>query len=139
MEYMVKRSPHAVYDLKYHIVFAPKYRKSILVGPIEARLRELLKEISEEYGFELREAELMPDHVHLLVEVAPRWSPARVVQVYKSVTAREIFREFPRLRERLWAGELWSDGYYVASVGDKITTEMVKRYIRHQRQLTLKL
>ena len=76
--------------------------------------------------------EVMEDHVHVFVEVPSRYSPARVVQVMKSISAREVFRKFPDLRNQLWAGELWNDGYFVRSVGDKVTADIIRKYIEYQ-------
>jgi len=131
---MPKRTHHAVYDLKYHLVWIPKYRKSLLLGSIEKRLKELFYEIAEEHGFEILEMELMPDHVHLFVSAAPRWAPGKIVGTFKTITSKIIFEEFPQVKKKLWGGHLWSAGYYAGSVGDKITAETIKRYIRHQRQ-----
>ena len=131
---MPKRAHHAVYDLKYHLVLIPKYRKSLLLGSIEKRLKELFYEIAEEHDFEILEMELMPDDVHLFVSAAPRWAPGRIVGTFKTITSKIIFEEFPQVKKKLWGGHLWSAGYYVGSVGDKITGETIKRYIRHQRQ-----
>ena len=131
---MPKRTHHAVYDLKYHLVWIPKYRKSLLLGSIEKRLKELFYEIAGEHDFEILEMELMPDHVHLFVSAAPRWAPGKIVGTFKAITSRIIFEEFPQVKKRLWGGHLWSAGYYAGSVGDKITAETIKRYIRHQRQ-----
>ena len=72
------------------------------------------------------------DHVHLFLLVPPKYAPAKVVQIMKSISGREIFKEFPRLRKQLWAGEFWADGYFVRSVGDNVTSEIIKRYIRYQ-------
>jgi putative transposase len=132
---MPKRTHHAVYDLKYHLVWIPKYRKSLLLGPIERWLEELFHEIAEEQGFEILEMQLMPDHVHLFVSAAPRWAPGKIVGTFKAITSKVIFEEFPQIRKKLWGGHLWSAGYYAGSVGDKITAETIKRYIRHQRQM----
>jgi putative transposase len=75
---------------------------------------------------------IQPDHVHLLLHAPPQYGPARIVQVMKSISAREIFERFPQLRRQLWAGEFWNDGYFVRSVGDEVTTELIKHYIRYQ-------
>jgi len=131
---MPKRTHHAVYDLKYHLVWIPKYRKSLLLGSIEKRLKELLCEIAEEHDFEILEMELMPDHVHLFVSAAPKWAPGKIVGTFKEITSKIIFEEFPQVKKKLWGGHLWSAGYYAGSVGDRITAETIKRYIRHQRQ-----
>ena len=85
------------------------------------------------------EMEVMEDHVHLFVEAPPSLSPAKVMNILKGITSREMFMKFPGLRRILWAGELWADGYYAATVGDKVTAEVVRRYIKEQRQHELPL
>jgi putative transposase len=72
------------------------------------------------------------DHVHLFVSCPPRDAPARVMNVVKSITARELYAEFPRLRRSHWGGKLWADGYYVGSAGDHVTSDLIKRYIEYQ-------
>jgi len=131
---MPKRTHRAVYDLKYHPVWIPKYRKSLLLGSLEARLKELFYQIAEEHDFEILAMELMPDHVHVFVSAAPKCAPGKIVSIFKNITSKITFEEFPQVKKKLWGGHLWSAGYYAASVGDKVTTEMVKKYIRHQRQ-----
>ena len=129
---MVRRTKHAVYDLKYHMVWIPKYRRDVLSGEVSGYLKEVFQQISEEYEFRIDTMEVMEDHVHIFVEVPPRYSPAQAVQILKSVSAREVFKKFPKLRKQLWAGELWSDGYFVRSVGDKVTTDIIRKYIEYQ-------
>lgn len=130
----VRRTKHAVFDLKYHLVWIPKYRKHILVGEVAQYAREMLQRIAHEYEFWVDTMEVMEDHVHVFLEASPRYSPAQVVQIMKSRAAQEIFRKFPQLRKQLWAGELWSDGYFVRSVGDQVTAEVIRRYIEYQTQ-----
>jgi putative transposase len=128
----LRRTKHAVYDLKYHLVWIPKYRKDILSGEVSEYLKGVFQQISEEYEFRIDTMEIMEDHVHIFVEVPPRYSPAQAVQILKSVLAREVFKKFPKLKEQLWAGELWSDGYFVRSVGDKVTADIIRKYIEYQ-------
>ena len=128
----IRRTKHAVYDLKYHLVWIPKYRNQIMDKEVSDYLRTVFEKIAEEYEFRIGTMEVMEDHVHIFVEVPPRYSPARVVQIMKSISAREVFSEFPHLREQLWAGEMWKDGYYVRSVGDKVTADIIRRYIEYQ-------
>jgi len=137
----VKRAKHAVYDLKYHFVWIPKYRKLVLKGPVAESLKQIFHGIAERYELEIDMLEVMPDHVHLFVLVPPKYSPSHVVQVLKSVSAREVFQRHPALREELWGGELWSDGYFVRSVGDEVTADVIRRYIKlqHEDQLRLDL
>jgi putative transposase len=135
----VKRTSHAVYDLKYHIVWIPKYRKILLQGSIAKRLKEIFEGIAERYEFDIDTMEIMKDHVHLFIGAPPRYSPSRIVQIMKSISVKKIFKEFPEVREQLWGGELWSDGYFVRSTGDKVTAEVIRKYIKHQHQKQLKL
>ena len=128
----VRRTKHAVYDLKYHLVWIPKYRKHILDKEVSDYLKDIFNMIAEEYEFRIDTMEVMEDHVHIFVEVPPKYSPARVVQIMKSISAREVFKKFPNLREQLWAGEMWNDGYFVRSVGDKVTADIIRRYIEYQ-------
>ena len=82
--------------------------------------------------------EVMEDHVHLFLIAPPRYAPAGIVQIMKSISAKKVFEEFPEIREKLWGGELWNDGYFVRSVGDKVTTEVIRKYIKfqHKQQLS---
>ena len=128
----IRRTKHAVYDLKYHVVWVPKYRKDILDREISDYLKATFNKIAEEYGFRIDTMEVMEDHVYIFVEVPPRYSPAQVVQIMKSISAREVFKVFPDLRKQLWAGELWNDGYFVRSVGDEVTADVIRKYIEYQ-------
>ena len=89
--------------------------------------------IIEEHDFEISAMELMPDHVYLFISVPQKWALGKSVGIFKTITSKIIFEEFPQVKEKLWGGHLWRAGYYVASVGDKVTAEVVKKYIRHQR------
>ena len=130
----IKRTRHAVYDLKYHFVWAPKYRKKILRGDVAEYVEQIFRRIAEEYEWEIDEMAVESDHVHLFLQVPPRYAPAQVVQIMKSISARETFEQYPQLRKQLWAGEFWGAGYFVRSVGDKVTTETIRNYIRYQDQ-----
>ena len=130
----IRRTSHAVYDLKYHMVWVPKYRKMILRGELAKRLKTTFQEISERYEFEIDTMEVKDDHVHLFLSAPPRYSPARVVQIIKSISAKKVFKQFPEVKKQLWGGEFWGDGYFVRSVGDKVTSEVIRRYIKYQQQ-----
>ena len=127
-------SAHAVYELKYHFVWAPKYRKRILVGDIAQRTRDMFQQIAVAYGMDIDTLEVMEDHVHLFLSAPPRYAPARIVQILKSLSARRLFAECPRLRRKLWGGKLWEDGYIVRSVGDEVTADVIRRSIRYPKQ-----
>ena len=128
----IRRTKHAVYDLKYHLVWIPKYRKHILTGDVVGYLKEVFNHIAEEYGFEIDTMEVVEDHVHIFLEAPPRYAPAKVVQIMKSISGRELFKKFPKIKKQLWADELWNDGYFVRSVGDKVTADIIRKYIKYQ-------
>jgi putative transposase len=130
----IKRTHHAVYDLKYHLVWIPKYRKSLFSKEISNYTIEIFREIAEQYEFEIDTMEIMEDHVHIFVSAPPRYSPSEIVQVFKSISARKVFKKYPQLRRVLWKGELWNDGYFVRSVGDKVTSDIIRRYIEYQHK-----
>ena len=129
----LRRSEHAVYDLKYHFVWIPKYRKRILTAEIAECAKSVFQRIAEEYGMIIDKMGVVEDHVHIFLEAPPRLSPSRIVQILKSISAREIFRQFPRLRKELWGGHLWSAGYFVRAVGDEVTSDVIRRYIEYHK------
>jgi putative transposase len=116
------------------MVWVPKYRKMILGGELAKRLKMTFEEISERYEFEIDTMEVWDDHVHLFLSAPPRYSPAEIVQIIKSISAKMVFKEFPEVKKQLWGGEFWSDGYFVRSVGDKVTSEVIRRYLKYQQQ-----
>jgi putative transposase len=129
----IKRRSHAVYDLKYHLVWIPEYRRMVLRGDLAKRLNVVFQEIAERYEFEVDTREVKDDHVHLFLSVPPRYFPARVVQIMKGISAKMVCEEFPGVEKQLWGGEFWSDGYFVRSVGGKVTSEVIRRYIKYHQ------
>jgi putative transposase len=129
----LKRTSHAVYDTQYHLVWAPKYRKKILIGVVGQQMQEVLQEIAQAYDIAIEEMEVSPDHVHIFCSFPPRLSIAQVVTRLKSLSARAIFQEHPQVKRQLWGGSLWEEGYFARTVGDKVTAEVIKKYIQHHR------
>ena len=124
-----------VYDTTYHLVWCPKRRKTIFKdAELRHRADQLFREISDEYEFEIQEMEVGEDHVHILISFDPKYSIGQVVRTLKSISARELFREFPRIKKRLWSGQLCEDGYFARTVGDRMTRQIVEKYIRQHRQ-----
>lgn len=97
-------------------------------------MRELLLEIAESYQIEIEELEVSVDHVHIFCSFPPKLSITQVVTRFKSLSARAIFREQPQIKRQLWGGEFWEDGYFARTVGDKVTAEIIKRYIQNHRE-----
>ena len=129
----LKSGAHTKYDLKYHFVWCPKYRKMVLSGNIGKYISHLIYEIAERYDLEVVELAVMEDHVHLFVSANPDDSPSRLIQMIKSITARELFKRFPGIKRQLWGGAIWERGYFVMSSGTGTTDEMIQQYIKEQR------
>ena len=130
----LKRTSHAVYDTKYHLVWTPKYRKWIMKGDIRKRAQEIFKEISTNQEFDIDTLEVSEEHVHIFLSFPPRYSISRVVGMLKSISASVIFKEYPDVKQELWGGEFWEDGYFVRTVGDKVTAEVIRKYIKYHRE-----
>ena len=130
----IRSTKHAVYDLKYHLVWVPKYRKHVFDDEMWEYVKEIFQQIAEEYEFSIDIMEVLEDHVHIFIEAPPRYSPSQIVQTLKSISAREVFKRYPKLRKELWAHELWNDGYFVRSVGDQVTADIIRKYIEYQTQ-----
>lgn len=124
------RGPHYVYVINYHLVWIPRYRKKVLVGPIADRLKALFAEISSQYGFEILAVEVMPDHVHLFVSAPPKFAPSDLARYFKGISSRRLMQEFPALRRQYWGkhATLWAEGYYVGTAGH-VSAATIKRYI----------
>ena len=123
------RGAHTVYRLAYHFVWIPRYRRRVLTGDVAQWLEESLREICTARDWEIEVLTVQSDHVHLFVSCPPHDAPARVTNVIKSITARELYAEFPRLCKSHWGGKLWTDGYYVGSAGEHVTSDLIKRYM----------
>ena len=125
-----KTNNNIVYSCKYHIVWCPKYRRKVLVGEVETRLKELAIEIANELSVEIIEMETDRDHIHILCEVDPQFGVAEFVKKVKGRTSRILRDEFPHLRKRL--PTLWTNSYFVSTVGGA-PLEVIKQYIENQQ------
>jgi putative transposase len=119
-----------VYNLHYHFVWCPKYRKPVLIGPVADALGQLLVEKAPALDVEIEALEIMPDHVHLFVSVPPTEAPQHLANQFKGYTSRHLRQRFAHLRTRL--PSLWSRSYYVGSAG-LVTEETIKQYIAAQK------
>ena len=122
---------HCRYSCKYHVVFCPKYRLSCLVGGIDTRLKELLVEKVASDGITILEMEVMPDHVHLLLELLPTVAVGTQVGRLKGYTSRILRKEYPKLKSRL--PSLWTNRYFVSSCGG-VTIDQIRKYVENQKE-----
>jgi putative transposase len=127
-----RKNAGCVYNLQYHLVWCPKYRKSVLVGPVEAALKQLLEEKATALDVQIEALDVMPDHVHLFMSAPPTLAPAQLANQFKGYTSRVLRQGFPHLKSRL--PSLWSRSYSIGAAG-AVTAETVKRYIEaHKRR-----
>lgn len=126
----IRSNNNVTYDCTYHVVWCPKYRRRVLVEPIDDRLKWITREVCAEHSAYVVELEVMPDHVHLLVEVDPQYGIHRLVKQVKGRSSRLLRQEFPSLRRRL--PTLWTNSYFVATSGGA-PLEVIKRYVENQK------
>jgi REP element-mobilizing transposase RayT len=131
MSELVRKS-HNVSILIYHYVCPAKYRKVVIDEKVDEIIKQTCLEISKRYEINFIEIGTDRDHVHFLIQSIPRYSPTKIIQTVKSITAREVFRQAPEVREQLWGGEFWSDGYYVSTVGRYGSEETIRKYVQNQ-------
>lgn len=128
----VRKASHCSYRIRYHIVFVVKYRKDIITSEMFEFMKEVCKGIQERYYLFFDALGFEEDHVHLVIEGAPRYSPSRIMQICKSILAIQIFKKFPEIKEELWGGEFWTDGGHIDTIGDGRGLDEVKRYVKNQ-------
>jgi putative transposase len=130
MEY--KSNNNVVYSCKYHVVWTPKYRRPVLIHGVDVQLKKILHGVATERRAEIIEIEIMPDHVHLLVEVDPQYGVHRLIRQMKGRSSRLLRQEFEWLRSRL--PTLWSNSYFVSTVGGA-PLSIIKQYIENQKNV----
>ena len=116
----------------YHIVCPAKYRRAVINPEIDKKLKEVCEGIEARYEIKFLEIGTEKDHVHFLVQSVPTYSPARIVQTIKSITAKKIFEAHPEVKKVLWGGEFWTRGYYIGTVGEHGDEQVISRYVKNQ-------
>ena len=125
-----KSNHNVLYSCQYHVIWCPKYRRKVLVNQVAYRLRELISSICSEFSVELLELEIMPDHIHLLVDVDPQFGVHNLIKKLKGRTSRLLRQEFPHLKTKL--PTLWTNSYFVSTVGGA-PLAIIKQYIENQK------
>ena len=136
MATQVKATQGAKYNLNYHLVWCPKFRRPVLTGKLQVRMVELLHQIADKWEFTILAHEVMPDHVHLFVSVPPKYSPAEIARWFKGASSRYLKQEFPaEIGKFIWKeGMLSSPSYYVGTAGN-VSSDVIKRYILECQRL----
>ena len=124
---------HCKYLIQYHIIWCPKFRFSVLQGNVDAALRQILQKICDDYNYHVKALEIMPDHIHICVDVSQTVAPCDVVRTLKSLSAIELFKVYPELKHfYARCGVLWSRGYFLSTV-EYISEATVIKYIEEQK------
>jgi len=124
------KSKTSVHNVAYHLIWCPKYRRAVLIGKVEQRLKQLLKQKAKENDWKIETMEIMPDHVHIFVKANPVASPHFIIQQFKGYSSNILRKEFPHLKSKL--PTLWTRSYYCESVGH-ISEDTIKKYIEEQK------
>ena len=123
---------HNVTILLFHLVFPTKYRQIVFDKKIDKELKNICLEIEKRYEFHFLEIGTDKDHVHFLVQTIPMWHVSKLVTTIKSLTARQIFKQVPEIKQKLWGASLWTSGYFAATVGKHNSEEAVLKYVKEQ-------
>ena len=126
-----RKSSHAVYDIKYHVIWTTKYRYQVLRGAIAQRAKDLIIQGCQARDIVIIKGSVGKDHIHVLLSCPAMLSPAKIMQYLKGRSSRLLQEEFPELKRKYWGQHLWSRGYFCATVGS-VTEEMIKEYIENQ-------
>ncbi|MDY6838476.1 MAG: IS200/IS605 family transposase [Thermodesulfobacteriota bacterium] len=124
---------HNVTVLIYHLVFPAKYRRAVFYNHVDEVVKEVCLDIEKRYQLKFLEIGTDKDHVHFLVQSIPRYSVTKIVTIIKSLTAREVFRRCPEVKNQLWGGEFWTDGYFASTVGKHGNEDTISKYVKSQR------
>lgn len=125
---------NCVHQTAYHVIWCPKYRKTVLTDAVSERFSVLIDEICIENKWAIISKEIQPDHIHLFVSIPPAVAVATAIKKLKGITARKLFIEFPELKEKLWNGSLWSPSYYVGTAGN-VSAETIQKYIERTEHI----
>jgi len=116
----------------YHFVWIPKYRNVVFKNPYADSLKAIITKSAYDYDMEVTEIEVVDDHIHMMLMAEPRENPSEIMRVIKSISAREFFRMYPQIKKKyFWGGKLWTNSYYVETVGNRNESE-VRKYVQNQ-------
>ena len=126
------RGLHNVYRIMYHFVWIPKYRHKVFVEPYRTKLKGIIIKSAYDHDMIVEELEILKNHLHMVLRAEPKISPSEIIQIIKSISAREFFKMYPEVKEKyFWGGRLWTSSYFVETVGNRDESR-VKEYVRNQ-------
>ena len=121
---LYKLGAHTKTDLKVHLIWIPKYRKKVLLGPVSMRTRDILRQIALEHEIDIISGKVSSDHIHMFISYHPTQNISKIVQWFKGISSHMLLSEFPHLKKQFWGRHLWARGYLAISSGN-ITDEMI--------------
>lgn len=128
----LQRNSHHVFRLMYHFVWIPKYRHKVFEEPYRSDLIRIIEKRGYDYDIDVVELEVPVDHIHMVIRSIPKLAPSAIMQIIKSISAREFFRRHPQIKERyFWGGKLWTQSYFVESIGNA-NEETIRKYVQDQ-------
>ena len=128
----LQKNTRHVFRLMYHFVWIPKYRHKVFTEPYRETLKAIIEKIGYDFDIDIVELEVPEDHIHMVVRGVPKMSPSYVMQVVKSISAREFFRIYPEIKKRFfWGGKLWTQSYFVETIGNA-NEEVIRAYVQNQ-------
>ena len=116
----------------YHLVCAIKYRRDVLTDEVTNTIVNVCLDITDKYGIDFIEVGTDVNHIHYLIQAQPKYSPTQIVTMIKSITARLVFKINPEVKKKLWGGEFWSDGYWMVTVSQNVTKQVIIEYVKNQ-------
>lgn len=129
-----RTAAHTRYTIFYHLVILPKYRRGIFKHQdIEQATKSALRELAFYHEWVIEEMESETDHIHFFLSAPPRYSPSEIVRLIKTWTYQEVYRKFPKIKQYLWGGKMWANGFYVSTVSDSTTKDEIRKYVREQK------
>lgn len=128
----LQRNTHHVFRIMYHFVWIPKYRHKVFAEPYRTTLKDIIEQIGYDYNIEIVELEIPQDHIHMVVRSEPKVSPSDIMQIIKSISARQFFKLHRDIKKRyFWGGKLWTQSYFVETIGN-VNEEVIRQYVRNQ-------
>jgi len=140
MKNRFRTETHSRYTIYYHIVIIPKYRRDIFKhAEIENATKESLQELAFYHDWIIEELEADQDNIHIFLSAPPRYAPSEIVKLIKTWTYHNVYTKYPKIKQYLWGGNMWANGYYLSTVSDNTTKDEIRKYVRNQKEKSEKL